>query len=412
MRKQEKSFFQKFFRRKKTASPISSDVPRNEYYETASARLGIVQVILYLTLFAYVILSFFANTELITYRNFYYFFKDLNASFDAVDLFNTDSVSYRTSDEQSFTLYRQGLAVAGNTGVTVFSATGRQCLSVSVDYQNPIAVGSGKYLLVYELGGVQYSLYNSNAQLYSGECDYPISAAAVSDSGMYALVTASKEYTSTVSLYSSQFSLLNRYNKNGYVMDVAIDAKGETVAVLTTSSVNGVFSTALLLAEPGKKEAIAEPIVSDSLGLRCCFTDSGKIAVLYSDGISFLSKRGKTEASLDFEGQQPQLYDVGADGAVVSLKKNTISEKNIVIVFDKNGKIVYNDVITERIGQLSRSEDSLYWTTDTGVSRLNLRNGSVWFHECVTDRRVLLAVSEEEALICSPQKAIYLKFDS
>lgn len=371
-----------------------------------------MQVVLYFTLFAFVILSFVSNTELITYRNFYYFFKDLNASFDSVDLFNTDSVSYRTSDEQSFTLYRQGLAVAGNTGVTVFSSTGRQCLSVSVDYQNPVAVGSGKYLLVYELGGLQYSLYNSNAQLYSGECDYPISAAAVSDSGMYALVTASKEYTSSVSLYSDRFALLNRYNKNGYVMDVAIDAKGETIGILTTSSVNGVFSTTLLLAEPGRGEAIAEPTVSDSMGLRCCFTDSGKIAVLCSDGIDFFSKRGKTEASLNFEGQQPQLYDVGTDGVVVSLKKNTISEKNIVIVFDKNGKIVYNEGVTERIVQLSRSGNTLYWMTDTGVARLNLQSGSVSFLDCVTERRTLLAVSAEEALICSPQKAVYLNFGS
>ena len=132
----------------KKQNVVTLESTQNDYYESVSAGLGIGQVVLYLALFAFVILSFFRNTELITYQNFYYFFKDLNASAETVDVLASDSVSYPTSDEQSFALYRKGLAVAGNNGVTLFTATGRQTLSKSFQYQNPIAVGSGKYLLV------------------------------------------------------------------------------------------------------------------------------------------------------------------------------------------------------------------------------------------------------------------------
>ena len=38
---------------------------RNEYYENISANLGIFQVILYLSLFAFVILSFAKNTTVL-----------------------------------------------------------------------------------------------------------------------------------------------------------------------------------------------------------------------------------------------------------------------------------------------------------------------------------------------------------
>ena len=48
---------------------------RNEYYENISVGLGILQVILYLSLFAFVALSFLANTNLITYQNFITSFK-------------------------------------------------------------------------------------------------------------------------------------------------------------------------------------------------------------------------------------------------------------------------------------------------------------------------------------------------
>ena len=137
----------------KEKNGIALETPQNEYYEKISAGLGIFQVVLYLSLFAFVVLSFLRNTSLITYENFYFFFKDLNASVETVDVMRSDSVSYPTSNRQSFTLYRKGLAVAGENAVTVFTATGRQTVSANVSYQNPIAVGAGKYLLVYEMGG-------------------------------------------------------------------------------------------------------------------------------------------------------------------------------------------------------------------------------------------------------------------
>ena len=384
----------------------------NEYYENISARLGIAQVILYLALFAFVILAFFSNTSLITYQNFYHFFQDLNASAETVDVLQTDSVTYPTSEKQSFALYRQGLAVAGNHSVTIFTATGRQTVSTTISYQNPVAVGTGKYLLVYEMGGTQYSLYNSNTQMLAAKTDYPIIKAAISDSGMFAIVTSAAEYTSSVALYSSRFALLNRYNKSGYVMDVAINDGGTRVAILTSSPEGGGFVTDLMIAEPGKSEAIANTRVSNTLGLSCTLTSTGRIAVLCSGGVAYLSDHGELQFFHDFEGDIIAAAEVGEEGIVVACKKNEISEKNIVIVFDKTGKIVYNEVITEEVGQPARNGNAVFWVTDEGITRLNLKTGEKKFIECQTDQRVLLAVNETEVLLCSPQKAIYVDFGS
>lgn len=108
----------------------------------------------------------------------------------------------------------------------------------------------------------------------------------------------------------------------------------------------------------------------------------------------------------------PMLSDVGDDGVAVTLKKNTVSEKNIVIVFDKNGKMVYNESIEGNIDQLSRSGTSVFWTTADGICRLSLKNSTVQTIDSVTDQRVILAISENEVLSCSPQKASYLEFSS
>ena len=195
--------------RQKAPSP---DTPVNEYYETVSERLGVAQVILYLLLLAFTVVSLLANTGLITYQNFYYFFKDLGASAEAVDVLHNDAVSYPADSDQSFTLYRKGVAIAGNASVTVFSSSGRQLLTDNVVFQSPVTVGSGKYLLVYELGGTQYALYNTYTRVYSGNTERPITGADISSSGTYAIVSDSSEYNSIVEVYNSNFHRINRYS--------------------------------------------------------------------------------------------------------------------------------------------------------------------------------------------------------
>lgn len=399
------------FRKKKTdAAEGLPQAPQNSYYEEISARLGIFQVVLYLSLLAFAVLSFATNTSLITYSNFYYFFRDLSASAEKVDIFDADSVSYPMEEEQSFSLYRRGLAVAGNRTVTLFSAAGRPLLSKNISYRNPVAVGHGKYLLVYEMGGTQYSLYNSSAQLHTEETESAIYGAAVSDSGMYALFFRGKDQ-SEILLYNNRFSLLNRFRLNGYVMDVCISPDGSRMAILQSDTRNGTFYTRLLLATPGEDAAPTEVYSGTSMGISCAFSDSGNVFALCSEKIVVCNADGETRTDYDFSGAALADADLGADGAAILLKKNNVSGEKNRIVFDKNGNVVYNEETTEPTSQLCLSGGMLFWLSDGAVHRRNLRTGETDAIACVTDRRTLIAIDENEVLCCSGQKAVYLTFD-
>ena len=390
----------------------ATDSVQNQYYENVSAGLGILQVILYFTLFAFVILSFVGNTNLITYRNFYYFFKDLDASAESIDVFKSDSMTYPTDKTQYFTLYRGGLAVIGDHSVSAFTETGRQTVSETIQYRNPMAEGRGRYLMVYEMGGTQYSLYNSYTQLYADETDYPINGVAVSDSGVYAILSSSESYSSVVSLYNDNFALINRYNKNSFVTDVAIDEKGKLVALLSAEPKGGTFETSLELYVPGETEAKQKLSLRNGMAYSCSFTSSGTLAVLFSDSIVFVSSDGKILNEFDFQGETPLLTDVGDDGAAIMLRRSSISAKNHIIVFDKNGKTLYNKDVDVQVDAFSRFGNALFLMTDSEIQRILLDSGEISTVQHQADPRCILAVDENEALICSPQKAEYIKFQT
>ena len=389
-----------------------ADHAQNPYYEHISERLGIFQVILYFSLFAFVVLSFLSNTELITYQNFYRFFKDLNASVEGVDVINTDAVSYPTDTEQSFTLYRNGLAVAGNRSVTIFTAAGRQTVSKTVSYQHPMAVGTGKYLLVYELGGTKYSLYNSYTQVYAGETEYPISGAAVSDSGMYAIISSSAQYVSEVYLYNDNFTLINRFARSGYVTDVAINEKGTLLALLTSGTQNGVFSTEVALCEPGEKEFKATAEVGSALGLSCVFTEGNTLSVLTAEGVYALNQNGRVQNSYSFEGLTLACASCTADGITVALRDSLMSTEDTVILFGKDCRVLAEERFAEGTTQISRAGNTAFLLSAEGIRAVRAGGGTSTLYPMRADGRIMLAIGRDEVLLCTAKKAEYVKIPS
>ncbi len=399
------------FRKKARAEQKKIEVERpfNPYYESVSDRFGIAQVILFLTLLAFVAVSLLANTGLITYQNLYYFVKDLNASAETVDVLRTDSIGYAADDSQSFTLYRQGLAVAGNTSVTVFTASGRQTVGESIRYQNPTAVGSGKYLLVYELGGTQYSLYNSYTQIHKGTTERAILGAAMSPSGYYALITSSHEYPSIVELFDSDFVRINRYSYHSYVTDVALSEKGTRLAVLLSGTEQAEMRSEVRFYEPKKTELSASVRLGNGLGVSCSFTDGGELAALCTDGVYYSSLKGELTQTLKFEGKKLAGAELAPGGCGLLLKRDDGDLLGEAVLLDKHGKMAYREALKEPISAVAVSGGAMFLSCADGVLRIR-SDGETEKISCETDGRVLLAVDEGRVMLCSSKKADAVRF--
>lgn len=398
-----------FHKPKRREIPIHRDP--NPYYETLSERFGIAQVILYMGLLAFVVLSFLANTNLITYQNFYHFFKDLNSSLESVDVMYSDTLVYPSSEKQSFTLYRNGLAVAGNSSVTVFTPTGRQTVSETLSYHDPIAVGSGKYLLVYDQGGTRYSLYNSYTKLHEDQTEYPITGATVAENGMYVLITSAANAASVAEVYSDDFAILNRFtSKNGYYMDAAIHPKGNSVALLSSSANLGAFSTTLTVCSVGASSATVSEIVSDSLALVCEYTASDRLTLLCSDRVLFYKTNGQKLGEESFWGERILAFDIGESGTALCLAGEKGNQKNRLIVFDKQGGVLYNKTDVGRILRLSRYENQLFLLREDRIDRIDMKKNTehpikIPVGECSQ----MIAVNDREVLFCTAKKAYYLR---
>ena len=385
--------------------------PPEGYYETVSARLGILQVILYMALLAFVVLSFLGNTNLITYRNLYLFIKDLNHSIERVDVISSDTLSYPSEEEESFALYRGGLAVAGSKTLTVFSPSGKQTLSAAISYNTPVAVGTGKYLLVYDLGGKEYTLYNSFTEIHRATTTHPITFATVSEDGSYLIVSASDQSNAIAEVYTSNFQIVNRFSsKSGYYTAAAFDEKGKRVALLSSTAGVTAFSTQLTLCEVGSNTAIFSEVISDTVALDCRFTESGTVLVLCTDRLLVRRPNGAPLSETGFSGAEVRAYALDANGIAICLSPKNPVESSYILSFDSQGRENYRRTGVGMLTGLCRNGNVIFWMEDDTVYRMDVKKGREDAQHAPTGALRILAINEKEVLLCTKKKATFLSF--
>ena len=386
--------------------------PRNAYYDSVSNVYHALFLILLAALLVFICVAMLCNIELFTYENFYYLAKDLGAASDLL-AGSGNVINYETSvRNQTFALYRKGLAVAGDSGLQLFTATGRETLNASPDYVEPVLHGSDQYLLMYDIGEKRYSVYNSFVCVRHEECQYPVFTGAMSDSGYYAIVTESYNHAGVVCLYNDRFELINRYNRTEKVTCVDINQAGNRVAFATAGMKDGAFLTTLVIAVPGQEQTSAEMKFEGLFPYSVQFIDQHRLLLLCDDSAFIVSvDDGTVICPIKYADMQLSYADANECHVAMIFSVNAVTDTYRMIVTDQNGKLMLDHTFDASISQVALFDNYLYLLSAKGIVRIDPRDQSYKLIECDTDGKTLLICESDEVLLCGAQSAVYYKFE-
>ena len=126
-----------------------------------SACFGMCGTVCAFVLVVFTLLALLIGRNTVTVDNIYYLFKDVY-SMNTVGESEITRLSYSLpASKQDFTLYKKGLAVAGDSEIKLFNSTGRVTLTLGSEFANPRILSSDRFVLVYDMGGDTFSVYNS-----------------------------------------------------------------------------------------------------------------------------------------------------------------------------------------------------------------------------------------------------------
>jgi hypothetical protein len=401
-------------RNDRTTNPNTSpkELSPKNYFLTLADNYSKASHILFISLAVCLIFTLLFNSKLLTYNNFNYLLKDIDSAVEIASE-NYNSISY-TNDELRVTKsFRGGIVTASTTDIAIYTATGKKTLYANEIFVVPEIVSSQKYAIVYDLGGYNYNVYNSFANVHSQKCDYPISSISVSDSGLYAVSSRDNEHSSVVYLYDNDFNLINTYLfASKYVFSVSINSSGDRIAIITAEPApeGDKFLTSVMICEPGKKSDIATIELTQCIPYGSAFTESGDLQIICSNGLYILdSSNGAVKNKFEIKNDRALRVSIGKYGCAIALANNSGTVNNEILVFNQHGTMIYNVEVMNGILDLEYYKDYIFIYQQDSLLKINVKNNKDTITPIFDQGSEIIVYNENNILICCQTKAKYLK---
>ena len=311
-------------------------------------------VALCLIAFVSIMLTFFSDA--ITMENLRYMarYLDIGSSYSGFSDTYVD-LTYQTSTRHDFSVYRGDIAVSGAVGLQIKSTTNRDIFSADLYYSYPVSCTGAKQILVYDLGSTGFSVHNTFSTLHSGTTDYAITAADMSDSGIFALVTGSAQYRSEVTVYDSDFEVICSVKKDKTVVDISLSPDGLHLLVLSCGTADSEFYSEIMICNT----KTGETEYTETL--------KGQFADYRADGTFTVF----TDASVLFYGadfgpvaayaplKTPTAYCMQNGYTALAVSHSLVGGDSTVTVLDASGTTVCTAEITGKIIRMSAAQNAL-----------------------------------------------------
>ncbi len=388
----------------------------DEYYAVVSSRYKVAQRIFAVLCVVFLLFSVFTNISSITYENLFYFAREFGSAVDMASV-DHESLSYDVYKDQTFTFYRGGIAAVSPSNVSLYTATGRRTYKGRASFVAPFSVASRKYLLAYDVSGNSFSLYNSFSKVYTESLEYPVTDAAVSDSGAFAVVTRTSEFKTLIKVYNNKIKLAGNYYKNDYCFDVALDQSGEKMAALFYEVRDGRGAAILRVYDisdhgrPNKDETEARLLLEKTYGgvfpLGCAFLENGKLVFVTDGSVSVFDRFYEEVESVEFR-EEISAFSADLNGAAVALRSGALSDLNRVVAFNADGKLIYDDKVRSSIDEISVYGDYVFAHSAQSVLRIDTSSDEIDRQDSQSGK--MFVYDGETAIVCGASSAVYIKF--
>jgi hypothetical protein len=383
-----------------------------KYFDALADKYLKAAHILYITLAIFFLVTLVFNSKILTYNNFTYLIKDLNSA-ASIASENYNSISYTNDELRVVSDFRGGIITASSTDIAIYNASGRKTLYLSENFVSPQIAASKKYAIIYDLGGNNYSVYSSFARVHHGKLSHPISLVTVADNGWFAIVSRDNDHTSVVYLYDDDFNLKNKYSfASKYVFGVSINKRGNRIAILTTepSSNGDRFSTSVMLCKPGENDKISDVNLDNGIPYGISFVDSGNLQILTANALHVINEtNGKYESSYHFNSSTISKFDINQFGCAVAFSSNDGVINNNVLIFDKNGELVYNTTEASGILDIRLYNDHAFINQSSTITKINIKSGARTQKNIFEKAFDIIVYNDSNILLCCQTKAKYVK---
>ncbi len=403
-----KKAFKKLSDRQKSLSSYSN--PNASEESRLSYSFGMAKTVSIILLVSLLVVTLMFGSSVISYDKIYYMFKDIGY-IHSFDEGTPNELSYsKPVQNQAFHAFKNGLLVASDSEIKMFTSTGRVTMTEGSDFTNPRISTSKGYALIYDQGRKLFSVYNSFVKLYSENTDYAISNADMADNGCFLVVTSSKKYNSVVQIYDGSLNKISEYSKNSYVVSASLSSDGRYAAILSLSAVEGTGITILDVIDCKKNTVISETSFEGYMPYICEFLTDDDIAVFLDEKVCSINKNGKMTNEYHYPSNAEKI-EIAGDKFVMLFSEVGLGESKTLEIFDSKCNNTFSKKIDGNVKDIALANNFVYVLKSRELLRISTSIGAESRTPSSADNSQIVLFSNGGLVLCSQNAATYISFD-
>ncbi len=352
-------------------------------------RLDLARGVLILTLILYIAVALIINSSYLTVDRMMRLRSDVVYALSS----RGDVYPYDPDEVADLQLFQDGYAVLTRNKLIVCAKDGHIYSTHTLQYNQPVMKVSGKYILCFDRGGTQWSLFNSFRVLSSGTEKGDIINGTVSDEGYFAVSAERNEYKGAVTVYNTDGTDLSRWNSDSYLIDALFTGKNR-LAVVSVVADREKTHTVFTQFNFKKAEVESTATAADTFPLALSVKENGHVEMLTAAGATVFDGEAATPL-FSYPESSPGVYRQRSQGSVLSYQT---SSGDRLVQAVSGGKTLftarYNSV-------LSLDTYGEYWfvLTETHLYVLDSAGNTVLEHPNVAASSKVLASPELSLLL-------------
>ena len=384
----------------------------NPYYIKIASKFRICK---YLTaafalLFTVLMLTVYGND--ITSENFRYFIKDLDIT--GITSGEFSQIIHSGGNTARFAVYRGELAVVNSGNTLLYRPGGALSFSTSNIFYNPRILASDKYMIIYDYGNTtaSYSICNSFAELKKGKLDYPITGAALSDSGYYLLITRDSTYKGVLYWYDSDFEPVAEIKKDKYMISAALSDDGKKLALASCHDSEGDIMTELVTVTAGSDSADAVYTATGVMPMKTGIMKNGNIVLLCTDRVMFFDSELKLLSTVMFDYTGALSADIGEEIFFTAAGNSLVGSDKTVTVYSSDGQVKAAFGCTGELIAVHSFGETVYVLTEDTVIRFDPETGITSTAAIEPNAIDIVFTSSGKPVVCYAGSAVPVGFES
>ena len=237
---------------------------------------------------------------------------------------------YAADREYRFVSLSGSLAAASNSRILLMGEDGQVRYSESILFTNCTVTGNGKWAAVYDVGGKEIYVLDTQGEVYRLTLDGDILAAALNPGGYLAVTVNTSGYKASVEVYDPKGEKVFAFHSGDqFLMTAAVSADSRQMAAVTMGQEDGSFVSSLALYRLGREERYAECLLPENAVVYDLGTVGGSYCAVTETGLQLVTTGGKLAGSYSYDGGYLHRCSLGGDGYVALRRKEGL-------FYDKN----------------------------------------------------------------------------